>query len=261
MTGLRRIVTVAAHDLELLRREYSFLIILLAMPLLIILLGKAAYAAVLHGEGYAKANGSEQVVPGMALTFVFFMVTFASLSFFREHVWNTWDRLRTLPIRGYEIILGKMIPTFAIICVQQFLIFAFGFSFFGLDAHSSLIGLVCVDVAFSVWLTSFILATVTFCHSLQQVLVIANLGAILSAGVGGALAPVRDLPAWVSPLSHLAPTFWAMQGFNDVLLEGKGCGSIVLPVAILFAFTLVAVCYTSWAFNVHARKTGVLREQ
>lgn len=207
MSSLRRASAIARNDLDLLRRESLFLIILLAMPVVIIVLGKSAYAAVLHGEGFRRANGSEQVVPGMALMFVFFMVTFASLAFFREHMWNTWDRLRALPIRNYEIVLGKVTPSFIIICAQQAFVFSLGFLLFGLRLRGSLAALICIDLAFAVWLMAFVLATVTLCHNLQQVLAISNLGAILFAGLGGALAPVRDLPAWISPfLGSRQPT-------------------------------------------------------
>lgn len=258
MSSLRRSLAIARNDFDLLRRESLFVIVLVAMPLIIITFGKSAYASVLHGEGYKHANGAEQVVPGMALMFVFFMVTFAGLSFFREHMWNTWDRLRTLPVRNYEIMLGKVAPSFAIICVQQTLVFVLGYLLFGLRVRGSILALVIVDLAFAVWLIAFILATVTICRTFQQVLAVSNLGAILCAGLGGALAPVHDLPAWVAPASRITPIYWAMTGFNGVLLNGKGIGAVVVPVAVLAAFALVLLAFVAWRFRLDTDKAGVL---
>ena len=42
-------------------------------------------------------------------------------SFFREHAWRTWDRLRIVPIRSIEIVGGKAIPMLALNVCQQLL--------------------------------------------------------------------------------------------------------------------------------------------
>ena len=258
MNSLRRSLAIARNDLALLRRESLFAIVLIAMPVVIITFGKSAYAAVLHGEGYKNANGAEQVVPGMALMFVFFMVTFAGLAFFREHMWNTWDRIRTLPVRDYELMIGKVVPSFLIICIQQTLVFALGFLLFGLRARGSLAALICVDLAFAVWLVAFILATVTICSSFQQVLAVSNLGAILFAGLGGALAPVSDLPSWVTPASRVTPFYWAMKGFNTVLLDGKGLSAVLVPITVLAGSAALLIVIVAWRFRLDTRKTGAL---
>jgi ABC-2 type transport system permease protein len=258
MSSINRSLAIARNDLALLRREPLFAIVLVVMPLIIIVFGKSAYAAVLHGDGYKDANGAEQVVPGMALMFVFFMVTFAGLAFFREHMWNTWDRLRTLPLRNYELMLGKVAPSFLIICIQQALVFALGYLFFGLAVPGSVLALICVDLSFAIWLTAFILATVTICQTFQQVLAVSNLGAILVAGLGGALAPVADLPDWVTPLSRLTPIYWAMKGFDSVLLDGEGMAAVLVPIAVLLGFAALLIAFVAWRFRIAERKSGVL---
>jgi ABC-2 type transport system permease protein len=258
VNSLRRSLAIARNDLALLRRESLFVIVLVAMPVVIITFGRSAYAAVLHGEGYKHANGAEQVVPGMALMFVFFMVTFAGLAFFREHMWNTWDRMRMLPVRNYELMLGKVVPAFLIICFQQTLVFGLGYLIFGLHIRGSLAALIGVDLAFAVWLIAFILATVAICRTFQQVLAVSNLGAILFAGLGGALAPVSDLPRWVTPASHVTPIYWAMSGFNSVLLDGKGLSAVLAPISVLIGCALLLTTFAAWRFRMDTRKTGAL---
>lgn len=258
MNSIRRSLAIARNDFALLRRESLFAIVIVVMPIVIILFGKSAYAAVLHGEGYKHANGAEQVVPGMALMFVFFMVTFAGLAFFREHMWNTWDRIRSLPVRGSELMIGKVAPSFVIICAQQAIIFSLGFLLFGLRARGSILALICIDLAFAVWLITFILATVTVCRTFQQVLAVSNLGAILCAGLGGALAPVSDLPVWVAPASRATPIYWAMKGFNGVLLDGRGISAAIVPSFVLVGCASVLLAFVAWRFRISNRKTGVL---
>jgi ABC-2 type transport system permease protein len=258
MTSIRRSLTIARNDCELLLKEPLFVIVLIAMPLVIMAVTKPTYAAVLQRQGYAFANGAEQAVPGMAIMFAFFMVTFGGLAFFREYMWNTWDRIRSLPVRNREIMLGKAGPSFLIICFQQLVLFVAGYFLFGLHIRGSLTALVAVDLAFAFWLTTFILATVALCRTFQQVLVVSNLGAIVFAGIGGALTPIQTLPGWVSPIAHLTPTYWAMRGFNSVLLDGKGMRAVLLPVGVLLGVAVVFCALAAARFRFDAHKGGVL---
>lgn len=190
--------------------------------------------------------------------FAFFMVTFGSLAFFREYMWNTWSRIRAMPVRSREIMLGKSVPSFAIICSQQFVLFGVGQLFFGLRIRGSMSALIAVDLAFAVWLTTFILLAVTLSRTFEQVLAVSNLGAIVFAGIGGALTPIRTIPSWALPLAHLTPTYWAMHGFNSVLLDGKGLGAVALPVGVLLA-AACAFCVVAIArFRFETTKSGVL---
>jgi ABC-2 type transport system permease protein len=255
---MRRSLAIARNDFDLLAKEPLFVIVLIAMPLVIMAFAKPTYAAVLQREGYPFANGAEQVVPGMAVMFAFFMVTFGGLAFFREYMWNTWDRIRAMPVRDREIMLGKAAPSFVIICIQQAALFSAGHLFFGLHVRGSLAALCAVDLAFACWLTAFILATVAFCHTFQQVLAVSNLGAILLAGIGGALTPIKALPSWASPLSHLTPTYWAMRGFNSILLDGRGVAAVLLPIGVLLGATAAFGALAALRFRFEARTGGVL---
>lgn len=258
MSGMRRAFAIAQNDFELLLKEPLSAILLILMPLVIMVVAKPTYAAVLHQEGYRFANGAEQAVPGMAVMFAFFMVTFGSLAFFREHMWHTWSRIRAMPVRSREIMLGKAVPSFVIVCCQQLALFAVGHLIFGLHIRGSVSALVAVDLAFALWLTAFILLTVALCRTFEQILAISNLGAIVFAGIGGALTPIHTIPSWVSPIAHLTPTYWAMRGFNSVLLDGKGISAVALPVGVLVA-TASVLCVAAVArFRLDATKGGTL---
>jgi ABC-2 type transport system permease protein len=258
MMSMRRAYAIAKNDFELLIQDPVSVIILVVMPLIVMAFTKPTYAAVLKQHGYPTANGAEQAVPGMALLFIFFMVTFAGLAFFRDHIWNTWDRIRALPVRHSEIMLGKVIPSFVFICLQELIVFVIGHVFFGLHIRGSVSALVAVDLAFAVWLVTFILVTVAYCKTFQQVLAVSNLGAILFAGVGGVLTPLASLPGWAKAISPATPDYWAMTGFNSVLLNGKGLGAVTGPVAVLLGSAVVLTALAAVRFRFDAPKGGVL---
>jgi ABC-2 type transport system permease protein len=94
---LGRIWAVTLQDLRMVKADPSFLIIMVLMPLVAMAFLKGAFAPAMAQLGVPNANGSEQVVPGTAVTFSFFLVGNVGFVIFREHGWHTWVRLRASP--------------------------------------------------------------------------------------------------------------------------------------------------------------------
>ena len=69
----------------------------------------------------------------MAVAFSAFGVGYAGFTFFRDHGWGTWDRLRATPARSVDIIVGKVVPTVVVTVVQMLLLFVLGGPLFGLE--------------------------------------------------------------------------------------------------------------------------------
>jgi ABC-2 type transport system permease protein len=258
VTSTRRTLAIAQNDLDLLRYDPLATIVLIITPLLVMTFLKPAYGPVLHDQGYAFANGSEQVVPGMAVFFSIYMITFLGLAFFREHIWSTWDRLRSLPVKPHEIVIGKLGPAFAIVGVQQAVLFLAGVVLFGLAVRGSVAALVLVDLAYVLWLIAFAFAVASYCRTFQQVLAVSNLGAILFSGIGGALTPIDSLPGWAHSIAPAFPPYWAMRGFKDVLLDGKGVSGVALPVGVLLGAAALFWILAALRFRLDDAKGGTL---
>lgn len=255
---MSRTATIARNDLTLLVRDATAPIILIVMPVVIIAFFKPAWRPVLHSEGYPLANGAEQAVPGTAVMFSIFMVTYAGLGFFREFVWGTWDRLRAMPVRPIELMVGKITPIFVMLCVQQALLFGAGVLLFGLKVRGSVPALVAVDLVWVLWLMAFILCVVVYCRTFQQVLAVANLGAILFASLGGALSPLNTLPGWASTIAPATPAYWVMHATNKLLLQDRGFGAIVDSLAVLGGAAVVFFLLAARGFRFDAEKGGSL---
>jgi ABC-2 type transport system permease protein len=256
--SLRRVLAIAGNDLALLRQDPFVPILLVAMPIAVMAFVRPAFAPALRSEGYPAANGAEQAVPGIALMFVFFMVTFAALGFFREHIWGTWDRLRSMPVRDGEILVSKVVVPFTVIAAQQAMLFTVGALLFGLRIRGSVAALAAVDLAFTIWLTAFCVATVAVCTTIQQVLAVSNLGAIVCAGIGGALTPISTLPGWIHTIAHVTPDYWAMRGFNSVLLDGRSFAAVLLPIGLLLGSAVLLALTAAARFRFDARKGGMM---
>ena len=190
------------------------------MPLLMMAVMKPLFALSLQAEGFAGASGAEQAVPGMAAMFATFSASFAGFGFFREHGWGTWDRLRASSATTSDIMVGKLGPVFFISIAQLIGLFGIGILLLDLAIAGSVTALGFIIVAFSMSMIAFGMAITAISRTSLQLNMFANLGGIVFAGVGGALVPVTVLPEWVQTIAQFIPTYWAMQGFLGVILEG-----------------------------------------
>jgi ABC-2 type transport system permease protein len=256
--SLRRVLAIAQTDMTLVGKDPTAPIILVLMPLLVASFVKPIHDPVLAQEGYPAANGAEQVVPGMAVMFAFFVPAWAGIAYFREHIWGTWDRLRALPVKSHELLVGKIGPWLTIVVVQQAVLYLAGIAFFDLNVPGSVLALVMVVAAFCLFIVAFMLAAIAFLKTLQQVLAVSNLGAIVWASIGGALTPIDTLPSWAAAVAPITPVYWAMRGTNSVLLDGDGVSAVLLPVGVLLGAALVLFVLAARHFRFDEAKGGSL---
>jgi ABC-2 type transport system permease protein len=232
-----RISAIAGQDLRILRRDPFFVIVATVMPLLLMgFLNKGMTGAV-GQAGVAGASGAAQVVPGMSLVFALFSVANLGYCIFREHGWNTWDRLRASQAGTADIMIGKTLVPAVVLTVQMCVFFVVGGLLTGLDVKGSLVGLVFVAAMTELNVLCLALLLIAVCGNVMQLNALANLGSIVLAGLGGALAPVALLPQWVQVIAWFTPGYWAMEGFREVIISGSGAVGTLRPMLVLLAFS------------------------
>jgi hypothetical protein len=150
--SLGRVAAIARQDLRILRTDPMAVVPLIVLPLVVAPFLQPAFKAAFHFAGLHRATGAEQVVPGMAVTFGIFLVMNISSSFFREHAWKTWDRLRASPAGTAEILLGKMVTPLLELTLQFVLLFGFAGLLLGLHLRGSWLELCAVGCCFAVFL-------------------------------------------------------------------------------------------------------------
>jgi ABC-2 type transport system permease protein len=254
--SLGRITAVARLDLKVLRTDPMPAIMLIVMPLLLMPFLKPAFNLALSHEGRPGATGAEQVVPGMAVTFGFFLVGNVSLGFYREHAWKTWERLRASPAGASEILIGKMVSPLLQAVAQFIVVFGFGGLVMGLHVRGSWLSLCAVGLAFGIYLVTTGLAITAVCRTVLQANAIVNLGTLLLAGLAGALVPYNLLPGWAQDISPGVPSYWAMQGYKDAIF-GEGA-AVLGPILLLLAFSILSALVASTRFRFDDAKVGLV---
>jgi ABC-2 type transport system permease protein len=253
----RRSWALLRHELKALVDDPGSLVFLLVMPLIMMGLMKPLFGLSLQAEGYPGANGAEQAVPGMAAMFATFTGSFAGFTFFREHGWKTWDRLRASQATTLDIMVGKLAPTLIVSMVQLTSLFLLGVWLFDLAIAGSVVALGMVALAFALSMVSFGMAVTALSRTSIQLNTFVNLFGIVFAGVGGALVPVAVLPEWVQGVARFVPTYWAMEGFLGVILEGMDAFDVIVPTAFLLLFTVTFSVVASMRFRLEETKVYV----
>lgn len=225
----RRALVVAVNELRLLAVDPFPIILLIAIPSLI-----AAFIS------KGLVGGAAIAVPGLAALFGFFGLSTIGFTFYRDHGWSTWSRLRTTPASVPEVVLGKLIPLTGLFLAQQAVLLIFGVLVLDMPWRGSvgagIVAIVCI-VAVEVAIGLLFAA---ICRTINQLNAVCNLGGLLLAGIGGALAPVSTFPAWVRHLAPASPVYWGLRMLRGVIADGNGLSQLAEPAAILLAIAAVA---------------------
>lgn len=239
MMSLWRSWAVARHDLRILRSDPVFLLSMTVMPLIVMAFIKPAFGATTIPLGGAamdgEVNGAEHAVPGVTVMFAFFLVGNVGFGVFREHGWNTWERLRASRAAPAEVMAGKVVVPLLTLALQLSVLIGLGGVLFDLDVRGSIAAMAVVAAALALCLVSLGLLLLAVARSIMQLNAVSNLGTMLFAGLGGAIAPIAVLPGWARAIAPGTPSYWAMRGFRDVI-GGGGFAEIALPVGVLLGF-------------------------
>lgn len=248
--GARHCMIIARQSGRLLAADGGTVVLMLVMPVVMMAFLQPVGKASLRSLGYTSATGAEQVVPGMAVMFGFFAVTFVAIAFFREHDWGTWNRLRASQASSVSIMLGKLTPPVMLLVGQLTVLFAAGALLFGLPLSGSPAGLLLISVALVVCLGGLGLLITAVCSTLEQVSSITNLASIVLPGLGGALAPTESLPHWAQTIAPISPAYWALRGYQDVLLDHGGVADVAANSAVLAAIGVAAFVAAARRFDM-----------
>lgn len=232
----RASAAIARHELRIMRTDPSTVVFLVVMPLGMVALMKGLFAGALAAEGVRGPSGAEFAVPGMAVSFAAFGVGYAGFAFFRDHGWGTWERLRASPATPLSILTGKVVPSVLVTSAQLALLLALGGPLFGLRVTGSWWAIAVLVVVLAVTLNAFGLTVTAVARTSQQLNALGSIGGMAMAMLGGSFVPYAVMPGWAQAVAPATPTYWGMQGLQDVILDGGGIGDVLVPVAMMLAF-------------------------
>lgn len=178
----------------------------------------------------------DTIAPGIMGFIIFFLVFLLSgVSFLRERISGTLERMMASSIRRWEIVLGYLLGfglfvVLQTVIIQSFLLFVLNINTVGNFWVILLINLMTAagSLALGTLLSSF--ARNEF--QLFQFIPVIIIPQILFSG----LFDIREAPQWVNWLSKVFPLTYSAQALRDVMVRGKGLGDVWVQLVVLAGF-------------------------
>jgi ABC-2 type transport system permease protein len=145
----------------------------------------------------------------------------------------------------WELLVGKMLPNFAVAILQMVIIFAASMvllPLIGMDAPTmgnSPLGLILIAVLVALCSTSLGILLAALCRTESQVNGISSVVLWVAGLVGGAFIPAFVLGDFLNTIGKAVPHYWALQAYNDLTIRGLGVADILPELGILAGFVAV----------------------
>lgn len=187
----------------------------------------------------------EQTVPAWLIFSMFFVVIPLSTTFILEKQYGTFQRLRTMPVPGSYILIGKLVPYLLINLIQTLLMFVVGIYVLplvggqGITLGNNAWLLLPMTFSVSVLAISFALFVATLVKTTEQASATGGLSNIIFAAIGGIMVPTFVMPEMMQSFARLSPMNWGLEGFLEIILREGSFTSITPFIIKLLFFAIV----------------------
>lgn len=208
---------------------------------------------------YSYLNGSDDmntfdtVAPYMMGFFVFFFVfIIAGVSFLRERISGTLDRVLASPVRRYQIVLGYFIGFGIFVFIQTVLIQVFMVYVLGVVIKGSFMLVLLTNLLLatgSLALGTFLSAFARNEMQMFQFIPVVIVPQVLFCGIFS----LREAPLWVQALSRVFPLTYGARALSDIAIRGLGFADIAVNLAVLAGFTLLFLVLNTLVLKKYRR--------
>jgi ABC-type Na+ efflux pump permease subunit len=216
-----------------------------------------------EGSGLLRYGGEhyKYLVPMFVVMFVFFLVLIVGWVFVAERRQGTLRRLQTAPLTRGHILMGKMVPCFAMSVGQTLFLLIASRWLFGIrwgpdnwPLSEQLSWLLPVVLSTSLAAMGLALLIAAVARSELQVAIFGGLLVLVLAVVGGCVLPREMMPETTQFITLLTPQGWALDAYRELLggsqeyqpnlaIIGRSCG-------VLAALGAVSLALASWLLRL-----------
>ncbi|QPB43498.1 ABC transporter permease [Rodentibacter haemolyticus] len=213
-----------------------------------------------QGKEVAKPNSVQHSVPAWLIFGMFFIMIPLSNVMAMERQTNTITRLRMARASAFKLIVAKWIPYFLINQLQFIGMVALGyfvlprlkmpaFSLTGTEWHYSVLAMAVSLSALGYGLLVSVIARTT-----EHAVVLGGGGIIIMAAIGGIMVPTYVMPEIMQAIAEFSPMGWALNGFQNLLLNQYDLSQIANYLAKLTAFGLSMILLAALIYQRQLKK-------
>ena len=187
-----------------------------------------------------ELNSRWFIVPALSTIIIGFLaIILTALTVAKEWENGSMELLLSTPLRPVEIVVGKLLPYFALSFFDVLLVFALALLVFHIPFRGSftLYLMACMFYIIGALALGLLISVIT---RQQQAAIQFGfaIGLLPSFMFSGFIFPIENMPAFFQYLTMLFPQRWFLQISRALFLSGAGIIDLFVPFVALFLFML-----------------------
>ncbi len=192
------------------------------------------------------------MVPGViGLILLVLTISLASLAIVRERERGTLEQLMVTPLRGRELIFGKLIPFAILATFDVALIFLITIGWFKVPFRGSLALLFAMALMFLVGNLGMGLLVSALSRTQQEAQILAFLIIMPSVLLSGFMFPIQNMPEFIQTITYLIPFRYFLEIVRGVFLKGVGVSVLWPQMAALTGMAVALIVTGIASFRKH----------
>ncbi len=180
-------------------------------------------------------------LPGMvAVITTVLVLSVAVQAIAREREFGTYDQLMALPMRFWEILVGKAAPAFLVGLFNGSFYAAMVALLSDVPFHGSYFALVLMIASFSLAVTAIGLAISSVAGNQQQAFLGGFLVIVPMILLSGYASPIDGMPSWLQPIARVDPLSHLLAVCHGVFLKGMPGHLVMAHIWPMMLVTVVA---------------------
>lgn len=186
--------------------------------------------------------------PAYISFFIFFLVFLLTcVSFLRERMQGTMERLMATPAGRGEIVTGYTLGFSIFALIQSLLVLLW--SVYVLNVHyvGSLLVIFLIEAILTAVAVGMGIFLSIFARNELQAVQFIPIVIIPQAFLSGFLWPIKDMPNWLQPFANIMPMTYGIRALRDVMIKGFDIVQVApdLTVLVLLGVAMLALAALS----------------
>lgn len=200
-------------------------------------------------------NSVQQSVPAWLIFSMFFILIPISNTFINEKNFGTIQRIKSINIQLYTLLLGKILPYFIINQIQLIFMILIGIyivPLFGGDSlkiEGSYFLIIPISFAISFAAISFALLIANISKTTEEATSIGGVINIIFAAIAGIMVPKFVMPQFMQDLSLFSPMSWGLESFIEILVNNGSFSDIKSYLLYLVIFGTMCLIFANFILN------------
>ena len=192
-------------------------------------------------------------VPGiMGMIFILICAIMTSVSIVSEKENGTMDLLLVSPVKPTTIIIGKLVPYFALSCIILAIMLLMAYTVLGLPVSYTVITVVALSLLYVILSLSVgLLVSTLVSNQVSALIVSAVLFMLPVIMLSGMIFPIDNMPAPLQWISCAIPARWYISAMRKLMIQQLEVSYVIGEFAILTGMTaaLLAIAIGKFRSN------------